>query len=208
MLLLRAALHANAGRLQRRRQGRRRRGRLADVWGHRLPGQRRRHLAGAPSSSTPTSGTGPNSVTAADFNADGKLDLVTTNYFSNSRECPAGQRRRHASQPPQSFGAGERTPDRPPPATSTATASSISSSPISHPRRPGVSVLLGKGDGQLTAPITTRHRRLSKLPGHGGLQRRWPPGRGGGEHRLEQRRDPAQRRQLDRPTRRGSPSAM
>src|SRR5215217_3934061 len=29
-------------------------------------------------------GTGANSVTAADFNADGRIDLVTTNYFSNA----------------------------------------------------------------------------------------------------------------------------
>ena len=46
-----------------------------------------------------------------------------------------------------------------------------------------MSVLLGKGDGSSwRRPITHHHRRLSKLPRHGGLQRRWPPGRGGGEH--------------------------
>ena len=104
LLLLRGGLHANAGRLQRRRQARRRRGRLAMYGAIVYLGNGDGTLQEPLVFDTDT-GTGANSVTAADFNADGKIDLVTTNYSSNTRECAAGQRRRQL-RTPQSFGAG------------------------------------------------------------------------------------------------------
>jgi hypothetical protein len=100
-------------------------------------------------------GTGANSVTAADFNADGKIDLVTTHYFSNAVSVLLGNGD-GSFAPPQSFGAGS--------GPGSATASDVDgdgkldvvvtnqSPPGAAP--PGVSVLLGKGDGQLAAPIT------------------------------------------------------
>jgi hypothetical protein len=98
-------------------------------------------------------GSGSNSVTAGDFNGDGKIDLVTTNYFSNSVSVLLGNGD-GSFAPPLSFIAGT--------GPGSATASDVNgdgkldvivTSPGAAP--PAVSVLLGNGDGGLAAPITT-----------------------------------------------------
>jgi hypothetical protein len=97
-------------------------------------------------------GTGANSLTAADFNADGKIDLVTTNYFSNSASVLLGNGDGSFALP-RSFIAGS--------APGSATASDVNGDGkldlvVTNQSSPGaVSVLLGKGDGGLAAPITT-----------------------------------------------------
>jgi len=96
-------------------------------------------------------GTGANSVTAADFNADGRIDLVTTNYFSNSASVLLGTGD-GSFAPPLSFAAGS--------GPGSATASDVNADGkldliVTNQSSPGgISVLLGKGPGQLAAPIT------------------------------------------------------
>jgi trimeric autotransporter adhesin len=96
-------------------------------------------------------GTGANSVTAADFNADGNIDLVTTNYFSNSASVLLGNGD-GSFAPAQGITAGS--------GPGSATASDVNGDGkldlvVTRQASPGaVSVLLGKGDGSLAVPIT------------------------------------------------------
>ncbi len=69
-----------------------------------------------------TTGTDPESVAVADFNSDGKQDLVTANFLDRHRQRAARQRQRRLrhrvpTSPPAPI------PSRSPSATSTTTAS-------------------------------------------------------------------------------------
>ena len=98
-------------------------------------------------------GAGSNSLTAADFNADGKIDLVTTNYMSNSASVFLGNGAGDFTLP-RTFSAGN--------APGSATAADVNADGkldlvVTNGSFAGaVSVLLGKGDGAggLAAPIT------------------------------------------------------
>jgi hypothetical protein len=98
-------------------------------------------------------GAGSNSLTAADFNADGKIDLVTTNYSSSSASVFLGNGAGDFTLP-RTFSAGN-TPG-------SATAADVNADGkldlvVTNGSLGGaVSVLLGKGDGAggLAAPIT------------------------------------------------------
>jgi hypothetical protein len=96
-------------------------------------------------------GAGANSVTAADFNADGKIDLVTTNYLTNSATVFLGSGD-GTFVPPRTFGAGSFP--------GSAAAGDVNADGkldlvvTNQSSTGGVSALLGKGDGGLAAPIT------------------------------------------------------
>ena len=86
-------------------------------------------------------------------------------------------------QPAQNYRHGDRRGRRWLWPTSTATASSTSIDVDDSDDDGTVSVLLGNGDGTLSTRRIDFRRRLVALGGRGRrLQRRRPPGRGGGEH--------------------------
>lgn len=96
-------------------------------------------------------GVGPNSVAAADFNADGKIDMATANTYSNSVSLLLGNGN-GTFQTPRSFTAGS--------APKAATASDVNGDGtldvvVGSASLGTVSVLLGNGDGSLAGPITT-----------------------------------------------------
>jgi len=91
-------------------------------------------------------------VAAADFNADGKLDLAAANYYSNSVSLLLGNGD-GTFQTARSFAAGN--------GAQSATASDVNGDGkldlvVIIASSPGaMNVLLGNGDGGLAAPITT-----------------------------------------------------
>jgi hypothetical protein len=95
---------------------------------------------------------GSNSITAADFNADGKIDLVTSNYMTNSVSVFLGDGAGGFTLP-RNFSAGN--------APGSATAADVNADGkldlivTNQSSAGGVSVLLGNGDGAggLAAPI-------------------------------------------------------
>ncbi len=95
---------------------------------------------------TVTVGFSPTAVAAADFNEDGRLDLAVANNSTDQVVIPAGQRRRHVSNPadpvgdqPLSEAAGDFNGDG---YVDLATADTSSDD---------VSILLGNGDGTFQA---------------------------------------------------------
>src|SRR5262249_10127143 len=131
-------------------------------------GQRRRHVPSAQNYST---GSGPRSVAVGDFNADGKLDLVTANA-NNLSVLPGngdGTFQAPASigigSSPLSVAVGDFNADGKLDLTATSHVTSISNcyfvpDPFNYGYRLAcdttdtglVSVLLGHGDGTFAAP--------------------------------------------------------
>jgi hypothetical protein len=95
---------------------------------------------------------GSNSITAGDFNADGKIDLVTSNYMTDSATVFLGSGDGTFIVPPRTFGAGA--------APGSATAADVNADGkldlivTNQSSTGGISVLLGDGLGGLAAPIT------------------------------------------------------
>ena len=144
--------------------------------------------AGQPSPSA----AGPFAVAVADFNGDGRPDLVTANYDQRHRERAAGQRRRHLPAPANlrrrqqsrlrgGGGRQRRRPARPRHRPTSATARSAccwatATAPSSRPalRRRQQAHLRGGGGRQRRRPTQTwssakqaRRRCLSVLLGNG-----------------------------------------
>jgi len=122
------------------------------------------HLQAAPSYAT---GAGSRSIAAADFNGDGKPDLVTANQsntslsvllsLGNGKFQPGGQYRseRRGQSGPVSLVAGDFNGDLKP---DIAVVSQFSAS---------LAVLIGHGDGTFEAPAVIKqepHRRSCSRP--------------------------------------------
>ena len=103
---------------------------------------------------------GPTPSPAADFNADGKIDLVTTNYFSNAVSVLLGNGDGSFARAAV-LRRGQRHADRPTRQRRQRRRQARSRRHQSVKPPGPLSVLLGKGDGQLSRADHDLHRRLS-----------------------------------------------